>query len=266
MGRQPPPQTGVWLTLGDAGNIQGHRKQMWPSFLESQLNDVECKHLHDFFKGKIRYFKELSGMPYSSHASSWAGAVNSALPEGSGLKEEPRPEPAPTPHPHLNSLPAASSPPSEPSLQAQWARPIFPEETPSQQPALACGVKFSFFNLAQDPLTADSQQPCKPLISTAPYPPCSLHTCDSSSSSCLPNATPPLPISSRLPFPGCAPTRLSSEISNKVPSCVMLFLLPPTPLHGAQNAEQGLRAKYCQSSTTSVNCLLNYYLTGCLSC
>ena len=93
---------------------------MWPSFLESQLNEVECKHLHDFLKGKIRYFKELSGVLYSSHASSWAGAVNSALPEGSGLKEEPRPEPAPTPHPHANSLPAASSPPPESSLQGCW--------------------------------------------------------------------------------------------------------------------------------------------------
>ena len=90
---QAPPQIGVWVTLGDAGDTKGHRKQIWPSFLEPRLNEAECKHLHDFFKDKIWYFQELSGMPYSvsSHASSWAGAVNSALPVGSGVKEEPRP-------------------------------------------------------------------------------------------------------------------------------------------------------------------------------
>lgn len=49
---QAPPQIGVWVTLGDAGDTKGHRKQIWPSFLEPRLNEAECKRLHDFLKTK----------------------------------------------------------------------------------------------------------------------------------------------------------------------------------------------------------------------
>lgn len=35
------------------------------SFPEHRFYEAECKHLHHFFKDKIRYFKELSGVPHS---------------------------------------------------------------------------------------------------------------------------------------------------------------------------------------------------------
>ena len=79
---------------------------------------------------------------------------------------------------------------------------------------------------------------------------------------------PPLPCPFPLDCPSQAAPSPGSALRSqtKSPPVWCFFYSPPTPLHGAQNAEQGLRAKYCQSSTTSVNCLLNYYLTGCLSC